>query len=93
MVDDQLQQDIVLIMEKSLIQLIEKLYITKYLVANSLLGTSVNKYLECTMLISANQIFMSHQISRIVFFSEKLKNVVHQMPKNFNSKVFNDNKN
>lgn len=83
-VGDQLQQDIILIMEKSLNQLLEKLYETKYLIAHSLIGTSINKYLECTLLIIGNQIFMKHQIDRIVFFTEKLKNVVHKMPKNFN---------
>lgn len=83
-VGDQLQQDIILIMEKSLNQIIEKLYDTNYLVANSLLGTSINKYLECTLLITSNQIFMKHQIDKIVLFTEKLKNVIYKMPKNFN---------
>lgn len=83
-VGDELQQDIVLIMEKFSAQLIEKLYATRYLVSHSLLGTSVNKYLECTLLISGNQIFMKNQIDKIIFFANKLKLLVHHMPKNFN---------
>lgn len=82
-VGDQLQQDIILIMEKSLNQILEHLYKTKFLVAQSLIGTSINKYIECTLLITNNQIFMKHQNDKIVFFGEKLKNVVHRIPKNF----------
>lgn len=82
-VGDQLQRDIVLIMEKSLNQLMEKLAVTKYLVANSLLGTSIKKYIECSFLIIGNQIFMKHQVEQILYFSDILKHKVNHMPRNF----------
>lgn len=82
-VGDQLQNDIVLTMGKSLNQLKEKLGATRYLVSNSLLGTCINKYMECTFLIKGNQIFMKHQVEQILYFSETLKCIVNRMPRNF----------
>lgn len=83
-VGDQLQQDIISIMDKLLKQLLEKLHVTTELVGYSLLGTSINKYLECTLLISVNQIFMKYQINNIHIFAGTLKRKVNQMPSNFN---------
>ncbi|XP_060873301.1 protein Smaug homolog 2-like [Metopolophium dirhodum] len=83
-VGDQLQQDIVLVMEKLLNQLLEKLGKIRSLVAQSLLGMSINKYLECTLLIFGNQTFMKHQIDKTLMFAETLKCRVHRIPRNFN---------
>ncbi|XP_025191727.1 protein Smaug homolog 2-like [Melanaphis sacchari] len=83
-VGDQLQQDIVLVMEKLLNQLLEKLGMVRSLVAQSLLGMSINKYLECILLIIGNQTFMKQQIDKSLLFSETLKYKVHRMPRNFN---------
>jgi len=71
-------------MEKCLKLLLEKLNATKYLTAYSLLGASINKYLECILLIFGNQIFMKEQIDKTVIFDRTLKHKVHQMRKNFN---------
>jgi len=83
-VGDQLQQDIVHVMEKLLNQLLEKLGLNSFLVAQSLLGMSINKYLECTLLIIGNQTFMKHQIEKTLMFADTLKYKVHRIPKNFN---------
>lgn len=81
---DQIQQDIVLVMEKSFNLILETLNKTKHVVAHSLLGTSINKYLECTMLINGNQVFNEEQINKVLTFNQKLKDKVRQMPRNFN---------
>lgn len=83
-VDDQLQQDIVLVMKKLLNQLLEKLSMTHYLVAQSLVGTSINKYLESAMLIIGNQTFTKQQIDTTLMFAETLKYSVYRIPRNFN---------
>ncbi|XP_026814009.1 uncharacterized protein LOC113554387 [Rhopalosiphum maidis] len=83
-VDDQLQQDIVLVMGKLLIQLLEKLSITHYLVAQSLVGMSINKYLESILLIIGNQTFTQLQIDTTLMFAETLKYKVYRIPKHFN---------
>jgi len=83
-VGDQLQQDIVLVMEKLLNQLLEKLGTIRALVAQSLLGMSINKYLECILLIIGNQTFMKQQIDKSLMFAETLKYKVHRVPRNFN---------
>lgn len=83
-VGDQIQEDIVLIMEKYLNQLLEKLSTTRILISQSLLGTSINKYLECSMLITGNQVFMKHQVERTLVFVETLKYKVNHMRRNFN---------
>jgi len=83
-VGDQLQQDIVLVMEKLLNQLLEKLGKIRSLAAQSLLGMSINKYLECTLLIFGNQTFMKHQIDKTLMFAETLKCRVRRIPRNFN---------
>lgn len=82
-VGDELQQDIVLVMEKCLNQLLEKLGAVKFLVAQSLLGTSINKYLECTLLITGNQIFMKDQYEKIMRFDKMLKYQVKRIPQIF----------
>lgn len=83
-VGDQLQQDIVLVMEKLLNQLLEKLGFVHSLVAQSLLGMSINKYLECTLLIIGNQMFVKHQIDKTMMFADILKYKVYRIPRNFN---------
>lgn len=83
-IGDQLQQDIMFIMEKYLNQLLEKLCTIKCVDAESLLCTSVNRYLECSMLITGNRVFMKHQVERTQFFSQTLKCKVLQMHGNFN---------
>ncbi|CAI6360720.1 unnamed protein product [Macrosiphum euphorbiae] len=83
-VGDQLQQDIVLVMEKLLNQLLEKLGKIRSLAAQSLLGMSINKYLECTLLILGNQTFMKQQIDQTSMFAETLRCRVHRIPRNFN---------
>ncbi|XP_060862756.1 uncharacterized protein LOC132939546 [Metopolophium dirhodum] len=83
-VGDQLQQDIVLVMKKLLNQLLEKLGKIRSLVAQSLLGMSINKYLECTLLIIGNQTFMKQQIVQSLMFAETLKCRVYRIPRNFN---------
>lgn len=83
-VGDQLQQDIVLVMEKLLNQLLEKLGMVRSLIAQSLLGMSINKYLECILLIIGNQTFMKQQIDKSLLFAETLKYKVQRMPRNFN---------
>jgi len=83
-VDDQLQQDIVLVMGKLLNQLLEKLSLIHYLVAQSLVGMSINKYLESIVLIIGNQTFTQLQIDTALMFAETLKYKVYRIPKNFN---------
>lgn len=80
----QLQQDLTRVMEKLLNQLLEKLGKTKFLVSQSLIGTTINIFLECTMLITRNQVFMKEQVDKTVIFATMLKSKVRQMPKNFN---------
>jgi len=82
-VGDQLQQDIILVMEKFLNQLIEKLIADRFLIPQSLLGTSINKYLECIVLITGNQIFMKDQYDRSMLFAETLKYTVKKIPKHY----------
>lgn len=83
-VGDQIQEDIVTVMEKCLHHLLEKLKVTKTLISQSLLGTSINKFMECTMLITSNQIFMKNQFDRTQVLAETLKYKVNHMPRNFN---------
>ncbi|VVC24999.1 Hypothetical protein CINCED_3A013762 [Cinara cedri] len=82
-VGDQIQKDIVLIMDKILDHLMEKLSATRYLVSNSLLGSSINKYMECTFLIAGNQIFMKDQVEKILLFRQIIEYKVNHMPRNF----------
>lgn len=82
-VGDKLQQDIVLVMEKCLNQLFEKLDTVMVLDPQSLLGTSINKYLECCLLITENQIFMKDQYDKTIIYSQTLKQKIRQMYKNF----------
>lgn len=82
-VDDQLQQDILLIMEKSLHQLIEKLGASRYFYTKSILGKTINKSLECIYLITGNKVFIKCQIDKILFFVELLKYNVYIMSRNF----------
>lgn len=81
-VGDKLQQDIIVVMEKFLNQLMEKLRATKSLVAHSLLGTSINKYLECILLITKNPMFSEYQVRKSEMFASTLKYKVHGMPSN-----------
>lgn len=83
-VGDQIQQDIVFIMEKYLNHLLEKLDTIRFLIAQSLLGVCINKYLECSMLIRSNQIFMKEQIDKTLCYAETLKYKVQKMHRNFN---------
>lgn len=78
-VGHQLQQDIATVMEKCLNQLLEKLNAAKFLVVHSLLGTSINKYLACTLLVAENQLFTQHQIDQIICCAKTLKSKVHLM--------------
>lgn len=81
---DQLQKTIASIMEKLLSQLLEKLDTVKILVGHSLIGASINKFLECTILILGNQTFMKEQVDKTSDLAKKLKNHIRRMPKNFN---------
>lgn len=81
-VGDQLQQDIVFIMEKSLNQVLEKLVATRSFVAQSLLGTTINTFLECALLILENQTFLRQQIDKITMLAETLKFKVNQVSRN-----------
>lgn len=83
-VGDQLQQDIACVLEKLLNQLLEKLGAIKFLVAQSITGTTINKFLECTLLITSNQVFMREQVDKSIIFAKMLKDKVRQMQKNFN---------
>lgn len=80
--DDELQQDIVLIMEKSLNHILGKLGTKKVLVARSLFGSTMNKYLECSTLIIDNVMFTKQQIDKILIFVETLRFRVHCVRKN-----------
>lgn len=80
----QLQQDLVYVMVKLFYQLLEKLNKINYLVAQSLLGTSINTFLECALLITSNKVFMKPLIENVLRLSENLKYKVHQMPINCN---------
>lgn len=82
-VGDKLQQDIVLVMEKCLNQLLEKINTVNIFVTQSLLGTSINKYLECCSLITKNQIFMKDQYDKTMIYSQTLKHKIHQISKLF----------
>ncbi|VVC25004.1 Hypothetical protein CINCED_3A025581 [Cinara cedri] len=82
-VDDQLQLNIVLIMEKSFGQLIEKFDAARYSVANTLLGASINNFFECIYLITGNKMFMKHQTDKLLFLCDLLKYTIYQNPKKF----------
>lgn len=84
MIEGQLQQDIILVMRKLMYQILENIDITRCFVVNSLLGTCINKYLECSILITGNHMFMEDQIDIILMFVKTLRNKVHQMPINSN---------
>lgn len=79
---DQLQKTIACVMEKLLTQLLEKLETVKLLISQSLIGMSINKFLECTMLIKDNQIFMKEQVDKSLEFAKRLRYHVRRMPKN-----------
>lgn len=81
-VGNQLQQDIVCVMEKLLNQLLEKLSVSTTFISESLLGTSINTFLECTLLITGNQVFTKQQVDQILIFAKMLKFKVHQIPRN-----------
>jgi len=74
----QLQQDIMLIMKKSLHQLYNKISAKRKLLIYGLLEMSVNKYLKCTSLISRNLAFTNNQVEETIIFAEMLKNKVHE---------------
>lgn len=61
-VGDQLQQTLIFVMEKLLIQLLEEFSKIQFLVTQSLIGSSVTKFFECTMLIIGNQTFLKQQL-------------------------------
>lgn len=82
-VGDKLQQDIVLVMEKCLNQLFEKIDIVNIVPTQSLLCTSINKYFECCVLITGNQIFMKDQYDKTMNYSQALKQKIRQMSKHF----------
>lgn len=75
----QLQEYLVCVMVKLFYQLLEKLNMINYLVAQSLLGTSINTFLECILLITSNKIFTKPLIENVLRLSEHLKYKVHQM--------------
>lgn len=81
-VGDQLQQDIVLVMEKFMSQLLEKLGVIESFSAWSLLGASINKYLECALLIVGNHFFVKHQVETTTNLAETLRYNIKQMPMN-----------
>ncbi|XP_050419786.1 uncharacterized protein LOC126832834 [Adelges cooleyi] len=82
-VGDELQRDIVHVMEKILHLLVVTLRAMKTLNGHSLAGTSINKYLECCMLISGNSTFMADQVEKITVFSKLLKNKVVNSRRDF----------
>ncbi|XP_050537935.1 uncharacterized protein LOC126903641 [Daktulosphaira vitifoliae] len=82
-VGEEIQEDIILVMEKMLNCLLETLRFTKTLISQSLTGTSINKYLECCLLISSNATFKGSQVEKINFFSKSLKTKVLQTQRNF----------
>lgn len=82
-VGNQLQLDIVSVMEKLYNQLFEKLNMTRTLAPQSLLGNSINRFLECTMLIIGNQLFTKQQVYKTSVFAKKLKYKVFKMPTTF----------
>lgn len=79
---DQLQKTIACVMEKLFTQLLEKLGTVRLLVSHSLIGTSINKFLECTMLILGNHTFMKEQVEKTSDLAKKLKYYVRRMSKN-----------
>lgn len=82
-VGDDVQRNIILVMEKSLNVLQRKIYKTKQLTAQSLLGFSIKKYLECTLLIGSNRVFMKDQIVKTLVFAHNLKEMAYKVPRNF----------
>lgn len=85
---NQLQQNIVLVMEKCLNQLQKQLITANSFADQRSLMPSVNKYLECTLLITKNQLFTKEQYEKTLYFSEILKHKVQQMQKNFTFNYF-----
>lgn len=79
--NDQLQQDIILVMEMCLNQLLEKCEIS-FMISERVLIRSINKYFECTLLITKNQIFMKDQYDKTLSFIKTLKLKVLQMQRN-----------
>lgn len=69
----QLQQDIVLVMEKALYHLQRKLNASNSFASLRLLRSSVNGFLECTLLITKSHVFMKDQCEKILIFAETLK--------------------
>lgn len=80
----QLKPELVCVMEKLFNQLMGKLHMINYFVAQSLLGTSINTFLECTLLIISNKVFTKPVVEKMLRFSENLKYKVYQMPINPN---------
>lgn len=81
-IGDELQQDIILVMEKFMKQLLEKLGVIESFSAHSLLGASINKYLECALLIVGNQFFVKKQIEKTTNLAETIRFKVKQMSMN-----------
>lgn len=81
--NEQIQQNIVFVMGKLFYQLIDKLDAIKYLITNTQLASSINKYMECATLITENQIFMKYQIEEILYFSNTLMYKVCFKHRNF----------
>lgn len=79
----ELQQNIMLVMEKCLDQLQKQLNNADSYTAQRSLTPPVNKYLECTLLITNNQLFTKEQYEKTLYFSEILKHKVQQLQKNF----------
>lgn len=78
-----LQQDLVLVMRKCLYQLLKELGMTNFLIAQTHLGTAINKFLECSMLISTNQMFLRYHIESMAMYSDTLVLRVKTMRRNF----------
>ncbi|XP_025193421.1 uncharacterized protein LOC112593272 [Melanaphis sacchari] len=77
MIDDKLQEDIILIMQKLLYQLYDKISGKGKYFIHSQFGMSINKYLRCTFLISMNEAFTNNQVEKTIIFAEMLKNKVY----------------
>lgn len=74
----QLQQDIMLIMTKSLYQLYNKINARrKVFINSSLIMSIVYKYLKCASLIYRNLSFTNDQVEKTIIFAEILKNKVN----------------
>lgn len=83
-IGNDLQDHIIFIMEELFSVLLKKLSETKFVLTHSLLGRIIKNFLECTLLINGNELFMRRHVDKVTLLSKMLKRKVRHMHKNLN---------